>query len=123
MEPITFTAIVAFLVYKVSGQAVSEATTDAYRALKGKLSSRFGNKSDVVKAVDMLEKKPDSEHRKGMLQEEVDLAAVDWEPEVREAAQNLLDQIEAQPQGEQHIQYAMTAFLESFGRFASLAHR
>lgn len=106
MEPISFTAIVAFLGYKAAGETVSEAVRDAYHALKGKLSSSFGDESEVVEAVDMLEKRPDSEARKGVLQEEIESTAVDQDPEIREIAQSLLNQIESQPGGEQHIQQA-----------------
>jgi hypothetical protein len=48
MEPITFTAIVAFLGYQAAGGVVSEAVSDAYQALREKLVSRFGNETDVA---------------------------------------------------------------------------
>lgn len=54
----------------------------------------------------MLEKRPDSEARKGVLQEEIESTAVDQDLEIREVAQGLLGQIESQPGGEQHIQQA-----------------
>jgi hypothetical protein len=111
MEPVTFTAIAAFFLYKVSGQAISEATADAYQTLKEKLSSKFGDKSGVIEAVDILEKRPDSEGSKKLLQEEVDRAAVDSDPEILAAAQHLQDQIESQPGGEQHIQQARGRYI------------
>lgn len=111
MEPISFTAIVAFLGYKAAEQVVSGAVSDAYQTLKEKLKSRFGDESEVVEAVGMLEESPDSEARKGVLQEEVERAAVDQDPEIRETAQKLLNQIESQPGGEQHIQYARGSYI------------
>lgn len=116
MEPISFTAIVAFLGYKVVGETVSEAVKDAYQALKENLSVRFGDESEVVKAVDMLEKRPDSEARKGVLQEEIESTAIDQDPEIRGMAQNLLERIESQPGGEQHIQYAKGSYIAQADR-------
>lgn len=103
MEPITFIAIVAYI---AAQQIVKDATQDAYQGLKEILDRKFGNESEIVESVDMLEERPDSEARKGVLQEEVERAALDQDIEIRETAQNLLNQIESQPGGEQHIQYA-----------------
>ncbi|MGF1473448.1 MAG: hypothetical protein ACFB50_17135 [Rubrobacteraceae bacterium] len=111
MEPVTFAVIVAFLAQQATGQVASEAATDAYRALKDKLSSRFGDKSDVIEAVDILEKRPDSEGSKKLLQEEIDRAAPDSDPEIFAAAQHLRDQIESEPGGEQHIQQARGMYI------------
>jgi hypothetical protein len=61
MEPITFTTIVAFLGYQAAGGVVSEAVSEAYQALRGKLVSRFGTETEVVGTIDVLEKKLDSE--------------------------------------------------------------
>ena len=116
MEPISFTAIVAFLGYKAAGETVSEAVRDAYHALKEKLSSSLGDESEVVEAVDMLERRPDSEARKGVLQEEIHSTAVDQDPEIREIAQSLLNRIESQPGGEQHIQYARGSYIAQADR-------
>lgn len=116
MEPISFTAIVAFLGYKAAEQVVSGAVSDAYESLKDKLSSQFGGDSEVIEAVNMLEKRPDSEARKEVLQEEVERTAVDQDLEVRQAAQRLLEQIEFQPGGEQHIQYARGSYIAQADR-------
>jgi hypothetical protein len=107
MEPITFTAIVAALsagVVSGVGQVGKDALVDAYKGLKETLKRKFGDDSEVVEAVDKLEKKPDSEARKGVLLEEVEDARVDQDPEVRKAAQELLDSIKEQPGGEKHVQ-------------------
>ncbi len=74
MEPITFIAIVAYI---AAQQVVKDATQDAYQGLKEILSHKFGDESEVVEAVDMLEKRPESEALKGVLQEEVERAALD----------------------------------------------
>jgi len=111
MEPITFTAIVAFLGYQAAGGVVSEVVSDAYQALREKLVSRFGNETDVLETVEVLEKKPDSEGARLMFQEEVERAAVDQDPEIRKAARHLQDQLESQPGGEQHIQQARGSYI------------
>lgn len=122
MEPVTFTAIVAALSTGLTagvGKAGEDALADAYQALKTTLKRRFGDEDAVVEAVDVLEKKPESESRKGMLREEVDRAAVDQDPEVLDMAQKLLEQIEAQPGGEQHVQYAKGSYIAQADRGSS----
>jgi hypothetical protein len=111
VDPITFTAIVAALSAGVAtgaGKAVGEnSLVDAYQGLKTILKRKFGDDSEVVEAVDKLEQKPDSEARKALLKEEVEAAGADNDLEVREAAQELRELIEAQPGGEQHVQHAV----------------
>ncbi len=63
MDPIT-TAIVAAL-----AALSKDAIKDSYNALKSALKKKFGSESDLVDAVDKLEKKPDSEGRKSMVQD------------------------------------------------------
>ena len=119
MDPITFTAIVAALSAGVAtgvGKVVESAVVDAYQGLKATLRRRFGDDSDVVEAVDKLEQKPDSEARKALLQEEAEAAGVDRDPKVRKAAQDLLDRVEAQPSGEQHVQYARGSYIAQADR-------
>lgn len=103
MEPVTFIAIVTYI---AAQQVVKDATQDAYQGLKEILNRKFGDESEIVEAVDMLEGRPESEARKGVLQEEVERAALDQDLGIREAAQKLLNQIGFQPGGEQHIQQA-----------------
>ena len=80
-----------------------DAIKDGYSALKGVLQKKFGDKSDLVDAVDKLEKKPDSEGRKAILQEEFEIAKVNDDPDVIRLAQDLLDKIKEQPGGQQTI--------------------
>jgi hypothetical protein len=119
MEPITFTAIVAALSAGVAtgaGNVAENAFVDAYQGLKDALKRRFGNDSEVVEAVDKLERKPDSEGRKAVLQEEMDTVRVDEDPEVRQAAQELLDRLKAQPGGERHVMYARGNYIAQADR-------
>ena len=113
MEPVT-TAIVAAVSAGVAGgtkEVVGKAISDTYNKLKGVLQEKFGAASDLVEAVDKLEKKPDSSARVQMVQEEVVASRANEIPEVLKAAHTLLDQIKDQPGGEQHIQTAIGIYI------------
>jgi aldehyde:ferredoxin oxidoreductase len=99
MDPIT-TAIVIAL--------GKDACKDGYVALKDAMKKKFGDKSDLVDAVDKLEKKPDSEARKATLQEEVEISKVNDDPDIRKLVQDLLDQIKEQPGGQAMINQTQT---------------
>lgn len=98
MDPIITTAIVAAL-----ANLSKDAIKDGYDALKAGLKGKFGEKSDLVNAVDNLEKKPDSDPRKAIVQEEVEVSKVNDDPEIRKLAQALLDKIKEQPGGQEII--------------------
>lgn len=76
---------------------------DAYASLKDLLRPTFSQDSPLIEAAEKLEQNPDSGGRKATLQEEVKAAGAD-QPDIAQAAQALLDQIKAQPGGEQIIQ-------------------
>lgn len=110
MDPIT-TAIVAGV-----ANLSKDVIKDAYNALKTALKKKFGEKSDLVNAVDGLEKKPDSEGRKATLVEEVEIAKVNDDTDILQLAQGLLAQIKEQPGGQQiinqtisNVKYAATS--------------
>ncbi|MDJ0599285.1 MAG: hypothetical protein QNJ37_10645 [Crocosphaera sp.] len=90
MDPIT-TAIVAGL-----AGVGKDAIKDSYNALKSALKKKFGETSDLVEAVDKLEKKPDSEGRKATLQEEVQAANAHEDTEIIQLAQALLEKLKEQ---------------------------
>ena len=102
MDPIT-TAIVAAL-----ANLSQDACKDGYVALKDALKKKFGDKSDLVDAVDKLEKKPDSEARKATVQEEVEIAKVNDDPDILKLVQDLLDKIKQQPGGQEIINQTQT---------------
>ena len=91
MDPIT-TAIIAAL-----ATLSKDVVKDSYNALKGALKQKFGSESDLVDAVDKLEKKPDSEGRKAMLQEEMEMAKAIADADLVGLAQKLLAAIQEQP--------------------------
>ncbi len=80
------------------------AVRDAYEGLKGMIRRKFGGDSALADAVDGVEKKPDSEARKGVLKEELADGEVDGDPELLAAAKALIDAVQALPDGKATIQ-------------------
>ncbi len=112
MDPIS-TAIIAAI-----ANLSKDAVKDGYNALKSALKRKFGEESDLVDAVNKLEKKPDSEGRKATVQEEVEIAKVNDDPDLIRLAQDLLDKLKEQPGGQQvitqtisNVKYAATSGL------------
>ncbi len=103
MDPIT-TAIVTALATNLGKDVIK----DGYEALKAALKRQNGSESDLVDAVDKLEKKPDSEARKATVQEEIEAAKVNDDPEILQLAQDLLDKIKEQPGGQEIIQQTIS---------------
>ncbi len=85
MDKITI-AIVTALAY-----LNNDALQDDYNALKSALEKKIGNSSDLIDAVNKLEKKSHSKARKALLEEEVKIANVNDDPDLTQLAQNLLD--------------------------------
>lgn len=88
MDPIT-NAIVAAL-----GNLGATVIKDAYNALKAVIAHRYGGDSDLAKAVENLERKPDSVGRQETLKEEVQVAKADRDPEILNVVQALLDKLD-----------------------------
>ena len=103
MDPIT-TAIVT----AVATGLAQDVIKDSYQALKVALNKKFGSESDVIDAVEKLEKKPDSEARKAALQEEFEIAKVNDDPDLLKLARDLLDKIKKQPGGQEIINQTQT---------------
>ena len=110
MDPIT-TAIVAAI-----AAVSSSAIKDSYSALKALLKKKFGEKSDLVEAVNKLEAKPQSEARKATVQEEVEAVKANDDPEIVQLAQSLLEKLKEYPEGQQvinqtisNVKYAATS--------------
>ncbi len=113
MDPIT-TAIVAALASEFGGDATAvekKAKVEAYETLIVVLEKKFGIQSEIVNAIEGLEAKPHSTGRKEVLKEEVAAAKADRDPENLQAAQVLLDQIRAQPDGERLIRNAVGSYI------------
>ena len=66
---------------------------DAYQALKGLITRKFGEKSDVLQAVEQVENKP-SKPRQAVLEEEISAAKADRDAELLLAAEKLLELVQ-----------------------------
>ena len=98
MEPVS-TAIIDGLVAGVASGATKvgeeaavlayNAAVAAYNTLKTALHKKFGGNSDVVNAVELLEKKPDSEGQKAVVAEEIKAAKANEDAELITAAEIL----------------------------------
>lgn len=118
MDPITAAIVAALAASAIGGltEIGKNAIVDSYTSLKSLLQKKFGSQSEVAKSVAGLEANPDSQSRKGVLQEEVKNAKADQDPELVQAAQALLSQIKALPGGEQHIQTATGSYIAQSDR-------
>jgi hypothetical protein len=113
MDPFSAAIIAALTAGALSGltDVGRKLIADAYTGLKSLLIKKFGDQSALVQSVTNLEAKPESPNRQGVLLEEVQAAKVDQDPDLLQAAQSLLEQIKAQPGGEQHIQNAIGSYI------------
>lgn len=94
MDPIT-----QAIVLGVAGNFATEALKAAYKSLKDALTAKYGEKSNLVDAVNKLESKPDSEPRRGLVQEAVEEVQADKDAELVRLANDLLSQLNEQPGG------------------------
>jgi hypothetical protein len=113
MDPFSAAIIAALTAGVLSGftDTSKKLITDAYAGLKSLLIKKFGDQSSLVQSVTNLEAKPESPNRQRVLQEEVQAAKADQDPDLLQAAHALLEQIKAQPGGEQHIQNAIGSYI------------
>lgn len=102
MDVIT-TAIIAAL-----AALSKDAIQDSYNSLKSALKKKFGSESEVVDAVEGLEKKPDSKGRQATLQEEIENAKVNDDAQIVQLAQDLLNKLKDEPGGQKIINQTQT---------------
>jgi hypothetical protein len=112
MDPVTLAIIAAIAagLAKGAGDVAQSAVGDAYRGLKQLLARKFGHTSDVVKAVDDAEAKPESEARKSVLREEIEASGAGTDPEIVAAAQQLLEHL-GNPAGGSNVQQAKGSYI------------
>jgi hypothetical protein len=112
MDPVTIAILAAITAGAAKGtveaaaDAAAKPIVSGYAALKALLRRKFGSSSEVIEAVDKLEKAPGSTGRRQTLGEQLAAVKAADDPELLSAAQALLDQIKAQPGGERHLQMA-----------------
>jgi hypothetical protein len=108
MDPIA-SAIVAALsagLLESTGKIAGQAVADLYAGLKQLIKSKYGEHSEVAKAVDELEKKPESAGRKGTLEEELAAVKAGTDPEILKVARALLDELREGSVVESSVQMA-----------------
>ncbi len=103
MDPIT-----AAIVLGVAGNFATDAVKAAYKSLKDALTKKHGQDSDLVDAVNKLEKTPDRDDRKATVKTEVEIAKANDDAELVKLAQDLLNQIKEQPGGIPSINQAVS---------------
>src|SRR5690242_5650149 len=101
MDPITAAIVAALAAGATAGisDVGKQALVEAYSGLKTLLKKKFGSEGEVIKSVERLEAKPESIGRQETLKEDMASVNVDQDPELLQAAQVLLSQVRAQPQG------------------------
>ena len=104
MDPITSAIILG-----VAGNFATDAITAAYKSLKNALTKKHGQDSDLVDAVNKLEKTPDRDDRKATVQAEVEIAKANDDAELVKLAQDLLNQLKEQPGGMSAINQTVNA--------------
>ena len=93
MDPVS-AAIISGLVAGVATDTAKigkQAAVAAYNTIKTALRKKFGSNSDVIKAVELLEKKPDAEIRQAFVAEEIKAAKVNEDADLITAAKILQD--------------------------------
>jgi hypothetical protein len=100
MDPIT-AALVAAIAAGAT-QVGKSAVVDSYNGIKALIKKKFG-KTDLPAAIESLEKKPESKSRQGMVQEEVESAHADKDPEILGTVQALIDALKSTPEGQKVI--------------------
>ena len=98
MDPITAAILAAVAAGATAGltEVTKKAIGDAYEALKTKIAEKFGAESELVDAIERVEAKPDSVGRQTTLQEEVQAAKADQDPDLLALADALAKAIQTQ---------------------------
>lgn len=110
MDPITTAIVTALLAGAASGttEAGKKAIIDAYEGLKGLFKKKYGQDSELVKAVNHLEDEPESKPLQAGLQKELESVTASKDFEVLETAQALLSALNQSQEKLDNIQQAHT---------------
>jgi hypothetical protein len=101
MDPVSAAIIGAVTAGVMSGvtKVGKKVVVDAYETLKTVLRNKFGSESNLVEAVNHLEKNPDAKARQGGVEEEVQALRADQDQDVLATAQALIEALKSTPEG------------------------
>ncbi|MDG5808898.1 hypothetical protein P9869_40990 [Streptomyces ossamyceticus] len=118
MDPITAAIIgaVAAGLLQGAGDISQQALVDGYQRLKSLLVGRFGDRSDVVQAVEALEARPDSAARREVLAEEVGRSGAERHDEITAVARDLLARFQQDPAVASSMQQAIGSYIAQANR-------
>ena len=105
MDPITTAIVAALSAGAVAGltDTAKAAIADGYNKLKGLLTKKHGADSEVAQALKMLETKPESANRKGMLAEAIATVKAEQDEELLAAAKQILILVKSQQVSQSQI--------------------
>jgi len=118
MDPISaaiIAAVTAGLV-KGAGDVSQKVLVDAYEALKGLLTRRFGDRSEVAQAVQGFEARPESVARKELVVEEMRRSGAEQDPELLRAARDFLARLQENPGTRSSVQQAIGSYIAQADR-------
>ncbi|MFE0513215.1 hypothetical protein [Streptomyces sp. NPDC058964] len=118
MDPISaaIAGAVAAGLLRGAGDVSQQALVDGYQRLKNLLVGRFGDRSDVVQAVEAVETRPDSVARREVLAEEVGRSGADRDDEITAAARDLLARLQQDPAVASSVQQAIGSYIAQADR-------
>ena len=93
------------------GKLSEQVIRASYTALKGMIVKKFGKSSEIVDAIDKLEKNPNSIGRRETLKEEISDSQANQDEDIKKAAEILIEKIKGEPDGQQiinHIQQSVS---------------
>lgn len=85
-----------------------DAIKDSYNTLKSALNKKFGSDSEVVDAVNKLEKTPHRDDRKATVKAELEIAKVHDDVQIVSLAKDLLDKLKEKSGEQQTINQTQT---------------
>jgi SEFIR domain len=100
--------LVATVILAALAKPAEPAIKDAYDGLKAIIKRKFGDRHEVVQAVENLEKKPDSIGRREMLKEELIGSGAEADAEILATARSLLENLKKQPSDREIVQQIVT---------------
>jgi hypothetical protein len=98
MDPITLAIVTSVL-----GNLIYDGIKEAYLSLKTALQDKYGVGSEIVQAINNLERKPESQARQAMLQEEVIGSGANLDPDLLHFANTLIEKLNEYTSGKIEI--------------------